>query len=197
MACYTTKDQQPLKNWVQGGGDLLSSPSYQRAVLFEHSRVGRQEGEGGLGQLMAGTADADLASWFQAVSWEGRGCCWDPACPRPLNLLLSPASISPSRGGRTAGAGVCLHVLLLVGVLIGSSWGAAPPPASALTPPTARDGQGRALSPVGLSNGRRNPHSEQRQGPATSLVSTLQPLWPEQEQGTGCNHSPLLYLHPL
>ena len=129
----------------------------------------------------------------------GKGGAAARTQPAPgLWISCSPLPQFPPQGeGEQRGAGVCLHVLLLVGVLIGSSWGAAPPPASALTPPTARDGQGRALSPVGLSNGRRNPHSEQRQGPATSLVGTLQPLWPEQEQGTGCNHSPLLYLHPL
>lgn len=92
---------------------------------------------------------------------------WIFCCPLP--------QFTPQRRENSGGTGVCLHVLLLVPVLIGSSWGAAPPPASALTPPTAREQHGKAMSPVGLSDVRRDPQSEQRQRLPPALFTPSSP----------------------
>lgn len=53
--------------WVVWG-DLLPSPSWERAVLTQHSRVGQSR------QMTCGTAGADCATWPQAAAGKGRGC---------------------------------------------------------------------------------------------------------------------------
>lgn len=53
------------------------------------------------------------------LGWEG--LLLGTSLPWILSPTLS-ASISPMRGGRAAGTGACLHVLVLVGALIGCSW---------------------------------------------------------------------------
>ena len=95
----------------------------------------------------------------------GKGGAAARTQPAPgLWISCSPLPQFPPQGeGEQRGAGVCLHVLLLVGVLIGSSWGAAPPPASAAIPPVLPARQCQAPPPLSV-------HTPPRFIPPSSLL---------------------------
>ena len=122
-----------------------------------------------------------------------------------LQISYFPLPQFPAQsGGEKPGTGVCLPVLLLVGALIGSSWCAAPPPASAIhSPPSAQPPQ-LGMGPEKLcpqkvfSNVRRNCHSPTKVRELPPALSVpYSPAMAEQKLGTAGITAPMAPSSPL